>query len=193
MEQGNGAKTMTIDWKPVSKTALIVGVGAAALFFLHAATEKSGFLVLDHVNLPIHEAGHPIFGLLGRTIGIWGGTIMELLVPLLFTVYFTVRGETPGTAFCAFWFGENFVYISAYIADARAMVLPLVGGGEHDWNTILSGMGLLQRNTMIGDIVRILGWAIMIGAVLWFVSKRDRRTAREEEDRLSRPPGRRYE
>jgi len=184
---------MSIDWKPVSKTALIIGVSAAALFFVHAATEKSGFLILDHVNLPIHEAGHPIFGLLGGTIGIWGGTIMELLVPLAFAVYFTMRGETPGTAFSVFWFGENFVYISAYIADARAMELPLVGGGEHDWNTILSDLHLLQQDTVIGDIVRFLGWAIMVGSVLWFISKRDKNAARRDEDRLSRPPGRRYE
>jgi hypothetical protein len=185
--------TMTIDWKPVSKTALIIGVGAAVLFLVHAATEKSGFLILDHVNLPIHEAGHPLFGLLGGTIGIWGGTLMELLVPLLFVVYFAARGETSGTAFSAFWFGENFLYISAYIADARAMVLPLVGGGEHDWNTILADLHLLQQDKTIGDVVRLLGWAIMIGSVVWFVTKRDRTAARREEDRLSRPPGRRYE
>lgn len=184
---------MTIDWKPVSKTALIIGVSAAALFFVHAATEKSGFLILDHVNLPIHEAGHPLFGLLGRTIGIWGGTLMELLVPLAFAVYFAGRGETSGTAFSAFWFGENFVYISAYIADARALQLPLVGGGEHDWNTILSDLHLLQQDTTIGGVVRFLGWAIMVGAVLWFISKRDKSAARKDEDRLSRPPGRRYE
>ncbi len=184
---------MAIEWKPVSKTALIVGISAAALFLIHAATEKSGFLILDHVNLPIHEAGHPIFGLLGGTIEVWGGTIMELLVPLIFAVYFALRGETAGTAFCAFWFGENFVYISVYISDARAMALPLVGGGDHDWNTILSDLHLLQQDTMIGDIVRFLGWAIMVGAVLWFVGKRDRGASREEDDRLSRPPGRRYE
>jgi hypothetical protein len=184
---------MSIDWKPVSKTALIIGVSAAALFFVHAATEKSGFLILDHVNLPIHEAGHPLFGLLGWTIGIWGGTIMELLVPLAFAVYFTLRGETLGTAFSAFWFGENFVYISAYIADARAMALPLVGGGEHDWNLILSDLHLLQQDTTIGAVVRFLGWAIMVGAVLWLVSKRDKNAVRRDEDRLSRPPGRRYE
>jgi hypothetical protein len=184
---------MTIDWKPVSKTALIIGVGAAALFFVHAATDKSGFLILDHVNLPIHEAGHPLFGLLGGKIGVWGGTLMELLVPLLFAFYFLRRGETSGTAFCSFWFGENFLYISAYIADARALALPLVGGGEHDWNLILSDLHLLQQDTMIGDIVRVLGWAIMVGSVAWFISKRDRSEARREEDRLSRPPGPRYE
>jgi hypothetical protein len=184
---------MAIEWKPVSKTALIVGLGAAVLFLIHAATEKSGFLILDHVNLPIHEAGHPIFGLLGETIGIWGGTIMELLVPLIFAVYFASRGETPGAAFSAFWFGENFVYIAVYIADARALALPLVGGGEHDWNTILSGMGLLQQDKTIADVVRLLGWAIMIGTVLWFFSKRDRSAARKKEERLSRPTGRRYE
>jgi hypothetical protein len=183
---------MTFDWKPVSQTTLIIGVSAAALFFVHAATSKSGFLILDHANLPIHEAGHPLFGLLGVTIGIWGGTLMELLVPLAFAVYFGTRGDTSGTAFSAFWFGENLLYISVYIADARAMELPLVGGGEHDWNMLLGGMGLLQQDKTIGGVVRIIGWLIMFGAVLWFISKRDKGRPAPEEDRRSRPPGPRY-
>jgi hypothetical protein len=185
---------MTIEWKPVSKAGLAVGCAAAGLFLLHAATSRSGFLILDHVNLPIHEAGHPVFGLLGETLGIWGGTIMELLVPVLFALYFARRGETSGTAFTAFWFGENLLYISVYIADARALALPLVGGGEHDWNFILGKLGLLQQDRVIGSVVRLLGWLVMIGSILWFVSKRDRRGTKksQEIDRLSRPPGRRY-
>jgi len=185
--------TMTIDWKPVSKNALIIGLSAAAFFFVHAATNKSGFLILDHVNLPIHEAGHPIFGLLGPTLGIWGGTLMELLVPLIFTSYFLLRGRRPERRSAPSGSARIFFIFSVYISDARAMALPLVGGGEHDWNTILGDLHLLQQDTTIGDVVRLLGWAIMVGSVVWFVSKRDRTAARQEEDRLSRPPGRRYE
>jgi len=160
-----------IAWKPVSKPAMIAGVIAAAAFLIYAATNKSGFLVLDYVNLPIHEAGHLIFSPFGSTLSVWGGTLLQLIFPAVFAVYFALRGETAGTAFAAFWLGESLRYSSVYIGDARAMVLPLVGGGEHDWNIILSNLGLLNSDRAISDFVGFLGWTAMILAVLWFVKK----------------------
>jgi hypothetical protein len=62
------------------------------------------------------------------------------------------------------------------MADARAQVLPLVsiGGGEcdentHDWYNIFSHMGVLDRDTLIAQRVRTLGWIGMIGCVLFLV------------------------
>jgi hypothetical protein len=60
------------------------------------------------------------------------------------------------------------------MADARAMLLPLVTTGdpdhvEHDWNTIFTSLGLLQYDTTIAGVVRCLGWCGMIGVVMWFV------------------------
>jgi hypothetical protein len=82
-----------------------------------------------------------------------------------------LRGETAGTAFSAFWVGESLLYSSAYIGDARAMELPLVGRGEHDWNIILSDLGLLNSDRDIADFVRFLAWMIMLLAVFWFVKQ----------------------
>lgn len=162
---------MKTAWKPVSKPALFAGAGAAAAFLIYAAASKSGFLLLDYVNLPIHEAGHLVFSPFGRTLSIWGGTLLQLIFPAVFCGYFALRGETAGTAFTAFWFGESLRYSSVYIGDARAMVLPLVGGGEHDWNTILGDLGLLGSDRTIADLVGFFGWAVMILSTLWFVKK----------------------
>jgi hypothetical protein len=162
---------MAVPWKPVSRTTLVVGALAAAAFIGHALSSRSGFLVLDYANVPIHEAGHIIFGLLGAKIGLWGGTLMQLLMPALFTVYFAKRREVAGTAFSAFWFGENLLNIARYVADARALSLPLIGGGEHDWNLILSDLGLLPYDLRIAEAVRFLGWVIMILAAAWFVRR----------------------
>src|SRR5574337_1628666 len=96
------------DWRSVSRPALVGWLAFYAVFLLHAAANKDGFLVLDHVNLVIHEAGHFFFGWFGYTLGILGGTLGELLVPLLIAAYFFWRRETAGTAFAAFWFFENF-------------------------------------------------------------------------------------
>jgi hypothetical protein len=162
---------MSIDWKPVSKPALIAGGLAGAAFFAYAAFHKGDFLILDYVNLPVHEAGHLVFSPFGPSLGIWGGTLLQLLFPVLFFVYFAFRGETSGAAFSAFWFGESLVYSSVYIGDARAMALPLVGGGDHDWNIILTQLGLLRSDRDIAEAVRFLGWMVMVFAVYGFVKR----------------------
>jgi hypothetical protein len=168
---------MVITWKPVPKTVLVTGVAAAVLFWVHALTARSGFLILDYANLPVHEAGHLLFGVFGPTLGLWGGTLMQLLMPLAFLAYFVRRGETTGASFAAFWFGENCLYSATYIADARTMLLPLVGGGEHDWNLILSRLHLLGSEAGIAGAVRFLGWVIMVLAVVFLVSHRERKDA----------------
>lgn len=48
-------------WQPISKGALIVWLIAYGLFMVHAVRSEDGFLVLDHINLPFHEAGHIFF------------------------------------------------------------------------------------------------------------------------------------
>ena len=75
-----------------------------------------------------------------------------------------------------FFFFENWLYTSVYMADARAMVLPLVTTGdsdlvEHDWNTIFSSLGVLRYGTIIAGIVRWAGWIGMIGCVVWLGSR----------------------
>ena len=78
-------------------------------------------------------------------------------------------------AFCLFLFFENWLYTATYMADARAMVLPLVTAGdadyvEHDWNTIFSGLGVLQYDTRIAALVWGLGWCGMLGTVAWLMA-----------------------
>jgi len=137
------------------------------LFLLHAARSKSGFLLLDHVILVIHEGGHFFFGWFGETLGILGGTLGELLVPLLIAAYFVWHRQTAGVAFASFWCFENFLYIATYMADARTVALPLVGGGEHDWELLFAQWGVLQHDRAVAGVVRTLGWLGMLGSVGW--------------------------
>ena len=157
------------DWRAISRVALAAWLVFYALFLLHAATNKDGFLVLDHINLVIHEAGHFFFGWFGYTVGILGGTLGELLVPLLIAAYFFWRRDTAGTAFAAFWVFENFLYVGTYMADARSLALPLVGSGEHDWEILFGQWGLLTHDRTIGGVTRELGWLGMLAAVAWMV------------------------
>lgn len=160
-----------IGWQQISKGALIFWLIAYGLFMLHAIIDKDGFLLLDHVNLPFHEAGHIFLNPFGETIGYWGGTIFQLLIPFAIMVRFWMRKETAGFVFCLFWLGENFLNISWYMADARDMMIPLVGGGDHDWNYILSELGVLHKDKDIAGVTRAFGWVIMISAIGWLALK----------------------
>jgi hypothetical protein len=156
------------EWKPVPRYAGIGWLGFYLLFVAYAAADRGGFLFLDYVNLIIHEGGHFFFSWFGYTITILGGTLGELLVPLLCAAYFFVHRETTGLAFCGFWFFENFLYIGTYMADARAEALPLVGSGEHDWAILFGQWNLLLQDTKIGSATRTLGWVGMTLTISWF-------------------------
>lgn len=52
------------------------------------------------------------------------------------------------------------------MADARSQVLPLVGGGQHDWDAIFRQWGVLMADTRIAAWVYGIGWAGL--ALVWF-------------------------
>ena len=162
------------EWQPVSHWALGAWLIFYVLFLGYAFRSHGGFLFIDLVNLIVHEGGHLLFGWLGPTPGLWGGTLLQWLVPLLLAAYFFMQRQTSAFAFCAFFFFENWLYTATYMADARAMALPLVTTGdsdyvEHDWNTIFSSLGVLQYDTTIAAVIRVLGWCGMVGVVVWLV------------------------
>lgn len=155
------------EWNAVSKLAGVSWLVFYALFFLYAALNAPNFLFLDFANLAIHEAGHPLFSPFGDTMMILGGTLAELIVPFLCLAYFFYKRETTGVAFCAFWLFENFLYIGTYMADARALSLPLVGSGDHDWEILFTQWNLLAHEVQIGHTTRALGWLGMLSTAAW--------------------------
>jgi hypothetical protein len=159
------------DWKPVSRITGIAWLCFYALFLLYALTNRSGFLILDYANLIIHEGGHFFFGWFGDTIRILGGTLGELLVPLLCAAYFFFQREATGFAFSMFWFFENFPYIGTYMSDARTSALSLVGSDESDWTILFTQWDLLAYDQKIGATVRILGDLGMFAIGLWLAHR----------------------
>ncbi|MGB7622531.1 MAG: hypothetical protein WBN92_09300 [Terriglobia bacterium] len=160
------------DWKPVSRPALLGWLAFYALFLVYAYLKHGDGLFIDLVFLPIHEGGHLLFGWLGQMMGVAGGTILQLGVPLAIAAYFLFQRHLLGTAFASFFFFENFLQIATYMADARKMELPLVTVGNaddvgHDWFILFDRMGVLTHDTQIAAVVRALGWLGMIGVVVW--------------------------
>jgi hypothetical protein len=166
----------TTDWHVPSRPAVAAWGVFYAGFLIYAFNQRGGFLFIDSVNLVVHEGGHLLFGWFGPTLGIWGGTILQWLVPLLLAAYFLFQRQSAAVAFSLFFFFENWLYTATYMADARAMALPLVTTGdpdlvEHDWHTIFSSLGVLPYDTSIASVVRLLGWCGMVGVVVWLVRK----------------------
>jgi hypothetical protein len=164
------------EWRPISRGAVGMWLVFYLWFLIYAFRAPGGYLFIDSANLVVHEGGHLLFGWFGRTIGLWGGTILQWLVPFLLAAYFFHGRQPAAFVFCLFFFFENWLYTATYMADARAMVLPLVTTGdpdfvEHDWNTIFSSLGVLQYDTAIAAVVRTLGWCGMLSCVGWLVTR----------------------
>jgi hypothetical protein len=167
-------------FQPVASLALYCWSAFYALFLLQAFRNSSGYLWIDNANLVVHEAGHLLFGYLGQTLGLWGGTLFQLIVPAALCATFAKQRQIFGTAFCGFVFFENLLNIATYMADARAQVLTLVTVGadsseaEHDWNHIFSDLGILQHDTQIAAVVHAIGWLGMIATVgwMWWIARR---------------------
>lgn len=159
-------------WKPVSRPALAGWLLFYGGFLVYAFQEHGGFLLIDNANLVVHEGGHNLFYWFGPTLCLWGGTILQWLVPFLLATYFFTQRQTTGFVFCLFVFFENWLYTATYMADARAQVLPLVTTGdpdfvEHDFYLIFSSLGVLNLDTQIAAVVRLLGWCGMLAAAGW--------------------------
>jgi hypothetical protein len=161
------------DWHWVLRGVVVVGLAWILIKSVGSAQPRTIFAAID---LGIHEAGHLLFAPFGRFLMVAGGTILQLLVPLVVGVLFARRGDHFAACFAAAWLGVNLVEVAIYIGDARAQNLPLVtvGGGDalHDWTYLLSRMGCLGADRTIGAVVRGAGHLLHAGAVaagLWIV------------------------
>lgn len=148
----------------VGFSAGVVATGAFVLAFDFVP-------ILDHVNLAFHEAGHVFFGLFGELLHWLGGTLGQFVFPIACLVHFLRREQLLQAAACALWGFENLRYVALYLGDARSQLLPLVGGGQHDWTYLLGRFGLLEQDQRIASLLVFLcwaGWVAVWGAVAWW-------------------------
>lgn len=126
---------------------------------------------LHLINLPFHEAGHIIFSPFGSFMMSLGGSLTQVLIPLVCAVEFVRRDDWFGAMAGIWWAGQNLIDLGPYIADARALQLVLLGGFTgaqvegHDWEAILTALGWLRYDRTLGYAAHWIGSLAMIGAI----------------------------
>jgi len=143
-------------------------VGLIAIYGVVCAVNPSTYRFLDRVDLVFHEAGHVIFGLFGEFIGILGGSLMQVLIPAIVVAYFFMHRQPYSAAVTLFWVAQSLFNASVYAKDARARVLPLLGGEDtfHDWNHLLGKLGLLRWDQAVGSLIYVTGLLALAVSVL---------------------------
>ena len=140
--------------KTVSYLKLMAGAlllySALAQLFSHQT-----WWFIQNVNLIFHEAGHIFLMFFGHTIHLLGGSLFEISIPLLITLYFFANRQFFSAAFGAWWLSTALHSVSIYVADAREQALPLLGGNAvtHDWHALLSGWSLLNYDAVLGYVL----------------------------------------
>jgi hypothetical protein len=153
---------MERDWLKTILAAILT------LYFFWCAYSPLDSVFMHLVNLPIHEAGHILFIPFGRFMSVAGGSLFQVIVPVVFFSYFAWHGKPFSAAIVLFWAGQSLTDVSVYAADAVVMQLPLLTGitgsegSFHDWHYLLEETGLLSKTKIIAGLIRFVGTALII-------------------------------
>ena len=129
---------------------------------------------LHNINLVFHEAGHLIFRPLGDTMRVFGGSLMQCLMPLIVIIQFLRQRDNFGASVGLWWIGQNFLDVAPYIYDAWDKKLPLLGGiigqenpNYHDWHNLLTKFNSMQYHDEIAFSVGYLGIFFICLSFIW--------------------------
>jgi hypothetical protein len=164
--------TMDEHSSETTRATTILRFGAITLFslyFFSALRSPSTFHLIDSVDLIFHEAGHTLLFWAPQVITVLGGSLMQILVPLIFVLYFVLRKSFFSSALLLFWLGYSIVNVSIYAGDAFARQLPLLGGDGviHDWMYLSAELGLGKNVLVLAKFLSSLGLITMLGGLGW--------------------------
>jgi len=160
----------------LARAVLLAGLAIWTLAFMRHGLD-AGYLMgsfLHLVHLPFHEAGHVLLSPFGRFLSVLGGSLFQVAIPLACGAVFLIKNRDEfAAAVTLWWAGQSLMDLAPYIADARALQLPLLGGRTgaevegHDWEYLLGAMGLLNSDVTLGRLSFFLGALAMLGALGW--------------------------
>ena len=128
--------------------------------------------VLHLTVILFHEAGHIFFIPFGEALRVAGGTLGQLLMPLVCAVALHRRDDNFGAALCLAWMAMSLMDASVYAYDAFDPVLPLIGGGTgadsfHDFIFLFDRFGQLGHARGWARLMNALGALGLYAALAW--------------------------
>lgn len=168
-------------WNLVASAVFLLGLAVWSARYFTIAVDDLGWEpgFMHNVHLIFHEAGHAIFMMVGapRTLVVFMGSGLQVLFPLgIAAAFYFKNRDAYGAAVCLWWAGHATLDVAPYIADARALELPLLGGGNgreiegHDWEYLLGHWNALHLDTRIGATTAFAGRVAMACAFAWGVA-----------------------
>lgn len=132
------------------------------------------FFVANQTLGIVHEGGHGICYILPcpEFLTMANGTIFQLLFPGLIAYYYHRRGNLFAALIGLFFVGFSLQYTAWYLSTAHeGLIVPahkafLGVDGIHDFNYMLSAMGLLAYESLIAGLTRFIAYLIMLAAVI---------------------------
>lgn len=156
--------------------AILLALIAFWGFRLYAMDYRDGEMgtsFMHNILLVIHEAGHMIFMPFGEFMTILGGSLFQLLLPLICAATLLWTNRDPfGAGLGVWWTGVSLLDLAPYIYDARAPQLVMLGGhtgedGPHDWIYLLEAFGTVQHSQGYGSLAHTLGLLVMLLGLAW--------------------------
>ncbi len=167
-------------WAP--RLVLLAYLALAA--FRHLRNPEYSSFLFGGVTFGVHELGHVIFSPFGELLGIAGGSLAQILAPLLagFGFLYWQRDGEPQRDYFALavagcWLSFSLHNLALYVGDARRQLLPLLGLSSdplHDWAYLLGRFGLLAYDQRLAGLLRlsaILISLLSLGFAAWLLKR----------------------
>ena len=139
-----------------------------ALQVLRPLREQGEWTLFSGIIFGAHELGHLFWMPFGEWMGIAGGSLTQLLVPIGAAAVVWRGKDWFGVAVCGLFLATSLAELSWYIADARTEMLDLVSfseeGAVHDWNYLLGNAGLLKSDLAFARFTRFVSWIVLLGS-----------------------------
>jgi len=132
------------------------------------------FFIANQTLGIIHESGHGVCYILPcpEFIMVLNGTVFQLLFPAGIAYYYKRKGNRFAMYIAFFFVGFSLHYTAWYISTAHeGLYLPasksfLGVDAYHDFNYLLTAMGLMQYESFIAGLTRFIAYLLMIVSVI---------------------------
>lgn len=177
--EGRGPKKIE---KSIAEINRIIAF-ALSLFLFQIALERyqHNFFKLPYISnfahifigrvcaFVLHEAGHIYWSIFGDLFHSLGGTLNEILLPLILSLYCFAKLYLHLSGLSLYFVGYNLHHVAWYITDSiNRKTADMSLHGIHDWKYLLGYFGAESHALELANIANTLGMVFIYSGVLIF-------------------------